>query len=247
MLESEEQLPITNHVAIIMDGNGRWAKEKSMPRTAGHYAGVKAVRKTITACKKLNINVLTLFAFSSENWSRPKDEVDELMSLFIKTLQKELPSIHENNIRLNFIGDKSAFNDTLKESMKSAENLTKDNPDFVLNIAANYGGRWDMTQAAKALAKKVQSGVIDPSHITETTVSRHLALSEFGDPDLLIRTGNECRVSNFLMWQLAYTELYFSDIMWPDFNEMRFKEALLWFHQRQRRFGKTSEQITTHA
>lgn len=246
MSESTEALPSTNHVAIIMDGNGRWAKSKGLPRSAGHYAGVKSVRKIIRACESLNVKQLTLFAFSSENWQRPKDEVNELMSLFIKTLNKELPEIHKNNIRLRFIGDKTAFTPKLKDNMLAAEELTQNNTAFGLNIAANYGGRWDITQAAKTLAKQVQDGTLEPEHITEVLLSEQLSTHAVGDPDLLIRTGNESRVSNFLMWQIAYSELYFSETMWPDFSPKLFSEALNWFHQRQRRFGKTSEQVSTH-
>ncbi len=235
--------PVVQHIAIIMDGNGRWAQRRNLPRTAGHHAGVKATRAVIEACQPLQIKHLTLFAFSSENWQRPEDEVSTLMSLFLSTLSKELATLHEKNVRLRFIGDKSAFSDKLQQQMRAAEVLTAANDGLNLSIAANYGGRWDITQAARTLAKKVQNGILEPRHITEKALGQHLSLAELPDPDLLIRTGSESRVSNFLMWQLAYTELHFSDVLWPDFGREQLQAALEWFKQRQRRFGKTAEQV----
>lgn len=231
------------HIAIIMDGNGRWAQKRTLPRTAGHRAGVKAARAVIEACEPNQIKYLTLFAFSSENWQRPEEEVSTLMELFLSTLSKELAALDKNNVRLRFIGDKSAFSEKLQQQMTSSETMTEDNDGLQLSIAVNYGGRWDITQAAKALAKKVQNGIIEPRHITEESLSQHLSTSDLPDPDLLIRTGNESRVSNFLMWQLAYSELHFSDVLWPDFGEDELKAAIQWFNQRQRRFGKTGEQV----
>lgn len=245
MSSSYKALPSIDHVAIIMDGNGRWAKKRAMPRSAGHYAGVKSVRKIIAACEEFQVKVLTLFAFSSENWNRPQAEVDELMGLFVKTLHKELPNLHQNNIRLRFIGDKAAFSANLLDSMNYAEQLTKNNYSFVLNIAANYGGRWDIVEASKNLARQVELGLLKADAINEQTFASKLSLAEFKDPDLLIRTGAESRVSNFTMWQMAYSEIYFSEVMWPDFNKQQFYDALVWYHRRQRRFGKISEQITT--
>lgn len=231
------------HIAIIMDGNGRWAQARKLPRSAGHHAGVKAARAVIEACKPNQIKNLTLFAFSSENWQRPEEEVSTLMELFLSTLAKELAALDENNVRLRFIGDTSAFSDKLQLRMQASAEQTKDNDGLNLSIAVNYGGRWDIAQAARSLAKKVQNGILEPRHVTEQAIAQHLSLADLPDPDLLIRTGNESRVSNFLMWQLAYAELHFSDVLWPDFNEQQLQSAIQWFNQRQRRFGKTGEQI----
>ncbi|EDY85915.1 di-trans,poly-cis-decaprenylcistransferase [gamma proteobacterium HTCC5015] len=243
MSESEATDNKPQHIAIIMDGNGRWAKRRGLPRTAGHKAGVKAARAVIEACEPHRIQHLTLFAFSSENWKRPEDEVSSLMQIFVSTLSKELKSLKERNVRLRFIGDKSAFDEKLRDHMASAETQTADNTGLQLNIAVNYGGRWDMTQAAYALAKKVQNGIIEPRHITEQTVAQHLSLSELPDPDLMIRTGGEHRISNFLLWQLAYAEIYFSPDWWPDFGAQQINDAVAWFGARERRFGQTSEQL----
>jgi undecaprenyl diphosphate synthase len=231
------------HIAIIMDGNGRWAQARKLPRSAGHHAGVKAARAVIEACKPNQIKNLTLFAFSSENWQRPEEEVSTLMELFLNTLAKELATLDKNNVRLRFIGDMSAFSDKLQQRMQDSADKTKDNDGLNLSIAVNYGGRWDVTQAARSLAKKVQNGILEPRHITEKAIAQHLSLADLPDPDLLIRTGNESRVSNFLMWQLAYAELHFSETLWPDFGEQQLRSAIKWFNQRQRRFGKTGEQV----
>ena len=231
------------HIAIIMDGNGRWAQSRKLPRSAGHHAGVKAARAVIEACKPNQIKNLTLFAFSSENWQRPEEEVSTLMELFLNTLAKELATLDKNNVRLRFVGDMSAFSDKLQQRMQESAAQTQDNDGLNLSIAVNYGGRWDITQAARSLAKKVQNGILEPRHITEQAIAQHLSLAELPDPDLLIRTGNESRVSNFLMWQLAYSELHFSDVLWPDFDKHQLHTAIQWFNQRQRRFGKTGEQI----
>lgn len=231
------------HLAIIMDGNGRWAKRRGLPRTAGHRAGVKAARAVIEACEPHRIQHLTLFAFSSENWKRPEDEVSTLMQLFASTLTKEMEGLRERNVRLRFIGDKSAFDEKLRQRMKHAERETADNDGLQLNIAVNYGGRWDITQAARTLAKKVQNGIIEPRHITEESLAQHLSLHELPDPDLLIRTGGERRISNFLLWQFAYSEIHFSDTLWPDFDAAEVDRAVAWFASRERRFGQTSEQV----
>ena len=218
MQEDSEKVVIAHdiqHIAVIMDGNGRWAQHRSLSRTAGHYAGVRATRTVIEACKSNQIKNLTLFAFSSENWQRPKEEVSTLMKLFLNTLVKELAMMDKNNVCLRFIGDISAFSDKLQLRMQDSVDQTEDNDGLNLSIAMNYGGRWDILQATRSLAKKVQNGILEPRHITEKTIAQHLSLSDLPYPDLLIRTGNESRISNFLMWQLAYAELYFSDVLWP--------------------------------
>ncbi len=232
------------HIAIIMDGNGRWAKKRFLPRTAGHHSGVKSVRRTVELCIKKGVKALTLFAFSSENWRRPPDEVSILMKLFVSTLEKEVKKLHEQQIRLRVIGDITVFPETLRQKIREAEDLTYDNSRFDLVIAANYGGRWDVVQAAKKLAESAVSGHIQTSDITDELLQANLCISDLPHPDLFIRTGGECRISNFLLWHLAYTELYFTPTLWPDFNESALDDALLDFSKRQRRFGYTGEQIT---
>jgi len=221
-----------------MDGNGRWAARKRRPRTFGHQAGVKAVRRTIEFCLKNGIPHLTLFAFSSENWQRPEQEVQRLMELFMRALEKEVPQLHENNVRLTFIGDLSRFSGRLQEKMHKVAALTASNRSLHLNIAINYGGRWDILQAAQRLAEAVQEGSIDPKTLTETDFSQFIALGDSPDPDLLIRTGGEQRISNFLLWQLAYTELWFTETLWPDFDAEQLDLAIADFQRRERRFGK---------
>ena len=233
---------IPNHVAIIMDGNGRWAKQRGLHRSVGHRAGVKATRQVLEACVRREIKALTLFAFSSENWNRPGVEVSTLMDLFLSTLKSELGRLHENNIRVCFIGERSAFSDKLQQQMLQAEDLTKDNTGLRLSIAVNYGGYWDITQAARNMAADVQSGRLILSDINVDNFSRYLCLADIPAPDLFIRTGGECRLSNFLLWQLAYTELYFCQTLWPDFDEAAFEQSLIYYQGRQRRFGLTSEQ-----
>jgi undecaprenyl diphosphate synthase len=235
------QLP--HHVAIIMDGNGRWAEQRQLPRVAGHRAGVEAVRRTVRACATKEVEVLTLFAFSSENWRRPRHEVGFLMELFVTSLEQEAERLHENSVRLRFIGDRSAFPARLIECIEYTERLTDNNGGLTLIIAANYGGRWDMTQAARELAKKAAAGLISADVITEDTVAAHLSLHGLPEPDLFIRTGGDQRVSNFLLWQLAYAELYFTECLWPDFGPAQFEAALESYAQRQRRFGRTGEQL----
>lgn len=234
---------LPRHVAIIMDGNGRWAKKRFLPRFAGHQKGIESVRAVIKSCVKHNIEVLTLFAFSSENWRRPKEEVNALMKLFIKALQNEVSELHENNIRLCFIGARDGFSEQLQILIDNAEKLTVHNTGLNLVIAANYGGRWDIAQAAKKLAEQVQMGKLQLEEIDEEKLSHVLSLSDLPAPDLFIRTGGEQRISNFLLWQLAYAEMYFSDVLWPDFNEKIFEEALTSFAKRQRRFGLTGDQV----
>jgi undecaprenyl diphosphate synthase len=234
---------IPRHVAIIMDGNGRWARKRHLPRVAGHKVGLEAVRKTIKGCIESGVEVLTLFAFSSENWRRPKDEVGLLMNLFMTALDNEVKKLHKNGVRLRVIGDVSAFNEKLQQRIAESEKLTAENTTLTLNIAANYGGRWDIAQACQTLAQEVADGQLQSADITPEMIQQHLSLSDLPEPDLFIRTGGEQRISNFLLWQLAYTELYFTDLLWPDFNESSLKEAIVSYGGRQRRFGRTGEQV----
>lgn len=236
-----ESLP--RHVAIVMDGNGRWAARRRLPRFAGHRAGVEAVKGIVQACGEKGIEVLTLFAFSSENWQRPEEEVERLMRLFMTALKQQARKLHEHSIRLEVIGERRAFNDMLREQISLAEELTRANTGLRLVIAANYGGRWDLTRACREIAVRVRDGRLDPESITPELVDGFLSLSEMPVPDLLIRTGGEMRISNFLIWHLAYTELYFTDILWPDFDPYTFDKALGVYARRQRRFGRTSEQV----
>ena len=231
------------HIAIIMDGNGRWAQKQKQSRHAGHRAGVEAVRNIIEACARRNIQVLTLFAFSSENWNRPITEVNLLMELFLVSLRRELNKLHDNNIRIRFIGDRQAFPNSLVKQIEKAEQLTQNNTGLTLVIAANYGGRWDIVQATKKIAELVQQNQLKIEDITPELVSNYVCLSDLPDPDLFIRTSGEQRISNYLLWQLAYTELYFTEIHWPDFNEAALEEAIEEFSNRHRRFGKTQEQV----
>lgn len=232
------------HIAIIMDGNGRWAKKRFLPRQAGHRAGIKAAKRIIEASAKYGVSVLTLFAFSSENWQRPKTEVGNLIDLFIGALENEVTELHKNDVRIHFIGNTPAFSQTLQRSMQQAERLTQANRGLKLNIAVSYGGRWDLLQAIRELAAQTVDRNIQPDEIDENRVSKALALSGFPDPDLFIRTGGEQRISNFLLWNLAYTELYFTDKLWPDYEAADLQSAIDWYATRQRRFGLTSEQIS---
>ena len=234
---------LPRHVAIIMDGNGRWAKRRQLPRIAGHRAGVENVRTVVRRCAELGIEVLTLFAFSSENWRRPPTEVRLLMDLFVRALDQEAAKLHENGIRLQVIGDRSAFPKRLQRTIAVAENLTRDNKALTLVIAANYGGRWDIAQAVRTVAEAVRAGALDPASISPETIAPHLCLSNLPEPDLFIRSGGEQRISNYLLWQLAYTELYFTDCLWPDFDEAEFDAALESYARRQRRFGMTGDQV----
>ncbi|MEX6501143.1 polyprenyl diphosphate synthase [Pseudomonas zhanjiangensis] len=234
---------VPRHVAIIMDGNNRWAKKRLLPGVAGHKAGVDAVRAVIEVCAEAGVEVLTLFAFSSENWQRPADEVGALMELFLGALRRETKKLNENGISLRIIGDRSRFHPELQAAMREAEALTAGNQRFILQIAANYGGQWDIAQAAQRLAREVQAGHLQPEDITPGLLQGCLATGDQPLPDLCIRTGGEHRISNFLLWQLAYSELYFSDLFWPDFKQDAMRKALADFARRQRRFGKTSEQI----
>lgn len=234
---------LPKHVAIIMDGNGRWAQVQGKPRVMGHKAGVKAVRRAVSTASQLGIASLTLFAFSSENWRRPDKEVSLLMELFFTVLQREIKLLHNNQVKLNIIGDISRFSARLQKQIRVAEEKTADNTGLVLNVAANYGGRWDILQAAQKLAQKVESGEMTSSQFTEEALSEHLCMQNQSEVDLMIRTGGDCRISNFVLWQAAYAELVFTDTLWPDFDEQAFHEAIAIFASRQRRFGLTGSQI----
>lgn len=238
---------IPRHVAIIMDGNNRWARKRLMPGVAGHRAGVEAVRAVIEVCAESGVEVLTLFAFSSENWSRPEAEVGALMDLFMRALRREVRKLYENDICLRIIGDRSRFAPDLQQAMAAAEALTADCQRMTLVVAANYGGKWDISQAARALALEAAAGKLDPAAVSETDFESRLSTAEWPLPDLCIRTGGERRISNFLLWQMAYAELYFSDLYWPDFKHDAMREALADFACRQRRFGRTSEQVTVES
>ena len=239
--EFGDQLP--KHVGIIMDGNGRWAQRKGMPRLYGHKKGVDAVRSSVSFCRKTNIKSLTLFAFSSENWSRPEDEVSGLMALFLKVLTKEVKSLLKNDVRLKIVGDLSRFSPTIQKKVQEAEAATKECSALTLNIAANYGGRWDITQACKTLAEKVAAQEVNVDDINEELIDSFTCFAGQAPLDLLIRTGGETRVSNFMLWQLAYAELYFSQVFWPDFSEDEFANAIASFVGTERRFGLTGEQV----
>jgi undecaprenyl diphosphate synthase len=242
---THESAKYPRHVAIIMDGNGRWASRRRLPRFAGHKAGVETVKGVVRACGDKGIEVLTLFAFSSENWRRPQEEVGLLMGLFMTALDQQVRKLHEHNIRLRIIGDRSAFSRTLQERIEAAESLTATNTGLTLVIAANYGGRWDLTEAARTIANRVQAGELRPDQVSPELLQSLLSLRDLPEPDLFIRTGGEKRVSNFLLWQLAYTELYFTDTLWPDFDRQAFDGALTSFATRQRRFGRTGDQLAT--
>ena len=231
------------HVAVIMDGNGRWARQRALPRQAGHRAGVRTARQIVEACAKRGIGTLTLFAFSSENWRRPRREVGALMRLFVEALDREVEELHANGIRLAFIGDREELSPALKARMEAAEARTRDNRRLTLVVALAYGGRWDIVGAAQRLAREVAAGRLDPDAIDEQAVAERLALAGLPDPDLLIRTGGEHRISNFLLWNLAYAECYFTDRLWPDFDETDLDAALERFRGVERRFGLTSEQV----
>jgi undecaprenyl diphosphate synthase len=237
----EAQLP--RHVAIIMDGNGRWARNRGMPRQAGHRAGVKAVRRAVEACGHRGVSILTLFAFSSENWSRPRKEVGALMKLMVEALDREVDELAEKDVRLRFIGERSGLPLPVQQRMKAAERRTAGNVGLTLVVALAYGGRWDVTSAARTLAADAVAGRIDPDAIGEQDISDRLSLGGLPDPDLLIRTGGEYRISNFLLWNLAYSELYFTAGLWPDFDERELGRALDFYRDRQRRFGRTPEQL----
>ncbi len=234
---------IPQHVGIIMDGNGRWAQLKGMPRIYGHKKGVDAVREAVKFSRQVGIKSLTLFAFSSENWKRPEDEVSGLMDLFMMVLTKEVKVLHKNNVRLKVVGDLSGFSSSIQAKIEKAHDMTKDNDGLTLNIAANYGGRWDIVQAAKRVAQDAVDGKLQPADITEDLFDSYTSYAEQAPLDLLIRTGGETRVSNFLLWQLAYAELHFSKLYWPEFCPTAFAGAIEDFVGTERRFGLTGEQV----
>ena len=260
---------VPRHVCVIMDGNGRWARNRFLPRVAGHKRGVEAVRETVKACGEFGVEYLTLFAFSSENWRRPAEEVSVLMQLFLRALENEVGKLHENQIRFKVVGDLTPFDARIREMIAKAETLTRDNPKLTLTVAVNYGGRWDILQAvnkANALASQALAAkdaeakrqhpraspaknaseaapVLAFPQLTEAELAQHLSMSYAPEPDLFIRTGGEERISNFLLWQLAYTEFYFTRELWPDFNRASLQKAIMSYRQRERRFGRTSEQL----
>ncbi|MFN3785942.1 MAG: polyprenyl diphosphate synthase [Thiothrix sp.] len=240
---SPEKSHIPRHVAIVMDGNGRWAQARFLPRLMGPHRGVEAARKIIRACSQTGVECLTLFAFSSENWRRPAEEVRGLMSLFMVALERESAALLRHNVRLNFIGDRSGFSSSLREKITQAEVLTAGCTGMRLLVAANYGGRWDIMQAVRQAAAKLQSGEWSADQLTEAAFASLLSTADVPEPDLFIRTGGEHRISNFLMWQLAYAELYFTDVLWPEFDEACLQAALRDFASRQRRFGMIGEQV----
>lgn len=243
MPNKQATAPVPRHVAIIMDGNGRWAKQRFLPRTAGHMAGTGVVRKTVQYCTDNGVKVLTLFAFSSENWRRPADEVSVLMDLFVDALTRETRQLHEQGVRLRVIGEREAFDLRLQQRIAESEALTAGNSGMTLMIAGNYGGRWDVVRATQRLAEAVQRGELAASSIDESLFGQHLSTADLPEPDLFIRTGGEQRISNFLLWQLAYTELYFTPTLWPDFDESQLDLAFQDFAARERRFGHTGEQV----
>jgi undecaprenyl diphosphate synthase len=243
MTEQRRKKP--KHIAIIMDGNGRWAERRHRPRSLGHRAGAKAVQVCLEFCVAQSIECLTLFAFSSENWNRPAEEVGALMKLFLRMLDHEVDEMHRRGIRISFIGDRSHFSDVIRKKMHDAEVLTQHNPHLKLNIAAGYGGRADITQAARALAVEVAAGKLNPESIDEQLLGSRMFLADQPEPDLFIRTGGDIRISNFLLWQLAYTEMWFTETLWPDLDETTLQQAMNDFIDRERRFGLTSAQITS--
>ncbi|HEY0295182.1 MAG TPA: polyprenyl diphosphate synthase [Bordetella sp.] len=234
---------VPQHIAIIMDGNGRWATRRHLPRTAGHVKGVQAVRRAVESCGRLGVRYLTLFAFSSENWRRPADEVSLLMRLFVRSLEREVGKLEKQGVRLRVVGDLSPFEPRLQDLIHQAEARTECNDKLCLSIAANYGGRWDVLQAMRAMLRANPGLAGHPEQIEETALAEHLSMSWAPEPDLFIRTGGEQRISNFMIWQLAYTELYFTDAYWPDFDGADLEEAIAWYSGRERRFGRTSAQV----
>jgi undecaprenyl diphosphate synthase len=234
---------IPRHIAIVMDGNGRWAQRRKRPRSFGHQAGLKALRRVVEHCGRRGVQELTVFAFSSENWNRPKAEVTRLMDLFLRSLERETRELDENNVRVRFIGDTSAFSPELQEKIRQAELRTQNNTRMTLNVAANYGGRWDIVNAARRLAAEAAAGRIAPEQIDDTLFARELSLPGSPDPDLFIRTGGEMRISNFLLWQSAYTEFYFTPVLWPEFKDDELDRAIAAYAARERRYGRTGEQV----
>ena len=238
-----KQDALPRHVAIIMDGNGRWARKRGLPRQAGHRAGVKSARRLVEYMAEIGVEHVTLFAFSSENWQRPTDEVSALMALFSEVLKRETAELHKNGVRLRFIGDRAGLGSRLSRGIDDAEDLTRHNTGLGVTIAMAYGGRWDIVQAARKIADEIASGELDPAAVTETALDERLTTADLPDPDLLIRTGGEHRISNFLLWQSAYAELYFSPSLWPDFSAADVDAAVEFYQARQRRYGRTGDQL----
>lgn len=236
---------LPRHIAIIMDGNGRWAQEKGQDRLYGHFHGVESVRDIVEGCAELGIGYLTLYAFSTENWDRPQYEVTGLMELLVETIRKETETLNRNNIKLHVIGDRSMLPEYAKEALKESQDITANNTGLNLVMALSYSSRWELVHAVKEIAADVKAGKIDPQQINQDTLQAYLSTSAFPDPELMIRTSGEYRISNFLLYQLAYAELYFTQVRWPDFRKENLYEALLDFQGRERRFGKTSSQVQT--
>lgn len=236
---------IPRHIAVIMDGNGRWAKAKGRMRIFGHQAGVESVRDITEACAQLGVEYLTLYTFSTENWGRPNDEVSALMQILVQSLRKETRRLNDNNVRLHAIGQIERFPELCQNELREAIALTKDNTRLQLNLALSYSGRWDITQAVRKIAERARNGEIDPADIDDGMISSELVTAGIPDPDLIIRTSGEMRISNFLLWQLAYSELYITDAFWPDFRRDELYKAIQSYQKRERRFGKVSEQISS--
>ena len=243
MSESNPPATLPQHIAVVMDGNGRWARQRGLPRVAGHRKGGESVRNIIQLCADKRIPWLTIFAFSSENWRRPKQEVDRLMDLFVQALDKDVKELHKNNVRFRVIGDTQSLAGSIQDRVKKSELLTESNTGMVLTVALNYGGRWDISEACRKLALDIVNDKVSAEAVTPELLGQYISTHDTPDPDLFIRTGGEQRISNFLLWQLAYTELYFTDVLWPDFGEAELDLALEAFSGRQRRFGQTSEQV----
>lgn len=243
MSKSKTQASLPRHIAVVMDGNGRWARQRGLPRVSGHRKGGEAVRQIIQQCADKKIPWLTVFAFSSENWRRPKPEVDRLMELFVQALDKDVKELHRNNIRFRIIGDTYSLADSIQDRIRKSEQLTRSNTGLVLTVALNYGGRWDISEACRKIAQDVASNKLEAESVTPEVLGHYISTHDTPDPDLFIRTGGEQRISNFLLWQLAYTELYFTDVLWPDFGEQELEDALNAYIARQRRFGQTGEQV----
>ncbi len=242
-LHKNGQIP--THIAVIMDGNGRWAKKRSLPRVAGHHEGVNSVREIVEVCGQVGVKYLTLYTFSTENWSRPKEEVSILMRLLVSSLRDERDRLHHNNVRVKTIGDFSSLPQDAQDEFLDAIDLTKNNTGLTLVLALSYSGRWDITSGMKRIAEQVKAGKLDPDKITDEVISKNLATKDIPDPDLLIRTSGELRLSNFLLWQLAYSEMYVTDVLWPDFRRNELYHAIESYQSRERRFGKVSEQLKT--
>lgn len=247
LLTKIDKQKLPNHIAIIMDGNGRWAEEQGQDRLFGHYYGVESVRNIVEGCAELQVGFLTLYAFSTENWDRPKNEVDGLMVLLVETIKKEVPTLNKNNIKLHVIGDTAMLPDFAQNELQEALQLTSSNTGLNLVMALSYSSRWEIVNAVQQIAKDVKDGKIEPSDITNETFQNYLCTKNIPDPELIIRTSGEFRISNFLLYQLAYSELYFTNTRWPEFRKQNLYEAILDFQNRERRFGKTGNQIKQEA